>query len=355
MIRVGGFLVRRLAAGVFTLLALLLATFVVYWALPSTPSRIVYPQPQHLTDYQIRHGNHLLGLDRPKVVQYADYVWHLARGDLGKGWDGSVLVPVDHLQQPALNPVVLPAVRRTLSLILGGAFLVVLIAVPLGAFAGRRVGSLSDRTVMTITLIGICTHPMVLGNVLQIVFGYDHLRWFIDSGYCPLIRGPHDACGGVKDWASHLALPWLTFALLYLALYTRMIRASVSDTLHEEFVRTARAKGAGELRVMTRHVLPTASMRVLTMVGMEIGTAIGLCIYIEHVFNINGIAYQAVTAMGGASTDIDLPFTLAIVTMITLIVVLGNLVVDLLYAIVDPRTGWHRDEGHAKSGLSGVL
>ena len=91
------------------------------------------------------------------------------------------------------------------------------------------------------------------------------------------------------DWATHLILPWLTFALLFLALYTRMIRASVAETIHEDFVRTARAKGASQTRVLARHVLPSAGLRVLTMVGMEIGTAIGVCIYIESAFSIDGL------------------------------------------------------------------
>ena len=96
-----------------------------------------------------------------------------------------------------------------------------------------------------------------------------------------------------------------------------MIRVSVAETLHEDFVRTARAKGAGETRVMRRHVLPNATLQVLTMVGMEIGTAIGVCIYIEAVYGINGLGRLAVQAMGGATASIDLPLTLAIVTMIT--------------------------------------
>jgi peptide/nickel transport system permease protein len=134
-----------------------------------------------------------------------------------------------------------------------------------------------------------------------------------------------------------------------------MIRSSVADTLHEEFVRTARAKGAGELRVMRSHVLPPASMRVLTMVGMEVGTAIGVCIYIEAAFNMQGLGQVAVFAMGGASGPIDLPLTLAVVTLITAIVVIGNLVVDVLYAVVDPRATRETARGRAKSLVGGVF
>jgi peptide/nickel transport system permease protein len=169
------------------------------------------------------------------------------------------------------------------------------------------------------------------------------------------IAGAVTPCHGPGQWALHLVLPWITFALLFLALYTRMIRASVADTLHEDFVRTARSKGAREARVMRSHVLPSATLRVLTMVGMEIGTAIGICIYIESAFGIEGLGRAAVRVMGGAQSSIDLPFALAIVTMITLIVVVGNLVVDLLYAVFDPRAGRETARGRTKSLVGGVF
>jgi peptide/nickel transport system permease protein len=244
--------------------------------------------------------------------------------------------------------------------------------VPLGALAGSRIGSLRDRTISTASLIGICTHPMVLGLVLATVFGAEHLNWLPGGGYCTFgapggfgapspgggnaaVLGAVAPCHGPRQWALHLVLPWITFALLFLALYTRMIRASVADTLHEDFVRTARAKGAGAVRTMRSHVLPSATLRVLTMVGMEIGTAIGICIYIESAFGIGGLGRAAVRVMGGAQSSIDLPFTLGIVTMITLIVVVGNLVVDLLYAVFDPRAGRETARGRTKSLVGGVF
>ena len=353
--RLVGFLVRRLAAALFTLLALIAITFVIYWALPTSPERFVYPYAQFLTTYQIHHADHLLGLDRPKPVQYLDYLKQLAHGDIGRSWGGSQLVENKRLEQPALGPTLYPGLRITLSIILGGAVLVLLLAVPLGAYAGMRIGSIGDRIVSTTTLVGICTHPMVLGLILATVFGAEHLGWLPTYGYCPIFRGRTDACGGVGDWSSHLVLPWITFALLFLALYTRMIRASVAETLHEDYVRTARAKGAGTARIVGHHVLPPASLRVLTMVGMEIGTAFGICIYIESAFGMTGLARQAVFAMGGATAQIDLPFTLGIVVLVTLIVVIGNFVVDLLYAVLDPRTGRETARGRDKPLVGGVF
>jgi peptide/nickel transport system permease protein len=354
-VRLARYLVRRLAAALLTLLTLIAITFVIYWALPTTPAGFVYPYAQHLSNYQLGHANHLLGLDRSKPVQYLDYLKELAQGDIGRSWRGSQLVGNTRLEQPALGPTLYPGLRITLSIILGGAALVLLLAVPLGAFSGTRVGSLGDRVISTTTLVGICTHPMVLGLILATVFGAGHLGWVPTYGYCPIVRGPTDQCGGVGDWSAHLVLPWITFALLFLALYTRMIRASVAETLHEDFVRTARAKGASSARVVAHHVLPPAGLRVLTMIGMEIGTAFGICIYIESAFGMTGLARQAVFAMGGATSQIDLPFTLGIVVLVTLIVVIGNFLVDALYAVFDPRTGRESARGSDKPLLGGVF
>jgi peptide/nickel transport system permease protein len=359
--RIGVFLARRLATALFTLVALLALTYIVYWAIPSTPELFVYPVP-HLSAYQIHHADHLLGIDRPKIVQYLSYLWHLAHGDLGSAWTGTqIVVDNNHLQQPPVQALVMPELWATLSIILGGAVLVVLLAIPLGTYSGTRVGSMGDRAVSWSTLVGICTHPLVLGSLLATYIGAEHLNWLPSGGYCPM-RTPHlrgggvgATCSGVDQWALHLILPWITFALLFLALYTRMIRASVADTIHEDFVRTARAKGARESQVLRSHVLPSASLRVLTMVGMEIGTAIGVCIYIETAFGIQGLGRQAVFAFGGAQGGIDLPLTLGIVTLITLVVVIGNLIVDTLYVILDPRAGRETARGRQKSLVGGVF
>ncbi|MGN6798621.1 MAG: ABC transporter permease subunit, partial [Gaiellaceae bacterium] len=139
--------------------------------------------------------------------------------------------------------------------------------------------------------------------------------------------------------------------------YTRMIRASVAESIHEDYVRTARAKGARERRVMGFHVLPNASLRVLTMVGMDIGTALGVAVFVEFAYGIDGLARLSINAMTGdpASEATDLPMLLAVVTMIALIVVIGNLIVDTLYAVVDPRTGAADRPGRTKEIAAGVM
>jgi peptide/nickel transport system permease protein len=356
MTRVLVFLLRRAAAGVFTVWAMITIAFLVFWAIPSEPAHFVYPFSQHLTDYQIRRAHHLLGIDRPKIVQYGAYLWHLLQGDLGRSWEtyaqlpGSVAPSGQKFGLPSIGSQLADALHVTLSITLGGAVLVLLLAVPLGAIAGSRLRSLTDRTISLVALIGVCTHPMVIGLILRSAFG-DHLHWAPPEGYCPL-TGPYGGgCNNVGDWASHLALPWITFALLFLALYTRMIRASVAETLPEDFVRTARAKGASELRVMSRHVLPNAALRILTMIGMEIGTVIGVCVYIETAFGMEGLGRAGIFAMLG----LDLPRILGVVTVISIIVVVGNLIVDALYAIIDPRIRFAVERTRSKSLAGGVI
>jgi peptide/nickel transport system permease protein len=349
MTRVGAFLVRRIVASIFTLLAMILATFAIYWAIGSSPASFLYPFAQHLYPYQIHRANHVFGVDRPKVTQYADYVWRLAHGDFGTQWNGAHVDGYQHVAKVPIGSYLFADTRITASLLLGGAVLVLLIALPLGALTARYRNSIGDRIVSLLTLAAICTHPMVVGLILRTIFG-DRLRWLPESGYCTFIHhpaagpvagsffgAPAGCAGGPWPWFEHLILPWFSFALLFLALYTRMSRASVLEVMHEDFVRTARAKGASESRVVGIHVLPNAGIRILTMIGMEIGTAIGIAIYIEAAYGLGGLASLAVREFSGSA--LDLPVILAIVTMITLVVIVGNLIVDLVYVFVDPRVG----------------
>ena len=193
--------------------------------------------------------------------------------------------------------------RETLSIILGGAVLVLLLAIPLGAIAGRRIGSITDRTISLVALIAVCTHPMVVALMLRTFFG-DRLHWLPPTGYCQSVTLRATPAAAPAPGPSTSILPWITFALLFLALYIRMIRTGVHETLQEDFIRTARAKGVSENRIMRRHVLPNAGITILTMIGMEIATAIGVCVYIESAFGIYGLGNATIQAMFGT---LDLP------------------------------------------------
>jgi peptide/nickel transport system permease protein len=363
MKRVGLFLARRAAGGALTVVVIVTITFLMYWSLSPQPGRFVYPVGQKITDYQLRDGAHRLGADRPKLTQYGDWWWRVLHGDFGHMWSGATLN--DNVVTTApIGPRLYPSVRITLSILIGGAILAVLLSVPLGAIAGRRIGSTADKLISLGALVGVCTHPIVTGKLLTQWFGID-LHWLPVGGYCTFVKHPtppgyppgFDTCGGPVAWTTHLIMPWFTFAFLFLALYTRMIRASVAESIHEDYVRTARAKGARERRVMARHVLPNASLRVLTMVGMDIGTALGVAVFVEFAYGLFGLAQLSIGAMTGdpSAEATDLPMLLAVVTVIALIVVVGNLIVDALYAVVDPRITIGDRPGRTKEIAAGVM
>ena len=184
---------------------------------------------------------------------------------------------------------------------------------------------------MTFVLIRISAHPIWIGLIFAYFFGY-RLHITPITGYCDFIN-PSTDCGGPVQWAYHLVLPWMTFAILFAALYVRMIRANTLDTMNEDYVRTARAKGAPEWLVLRSHVLRNAMLPVVTMLGMDIGAAFGTAIFTETIFNLPGLGNTALQSI----QSFDLPVTQGVVIFGTLSILTANLIVDLLYAVIDPR------------------
>jgi len=357
--RVARYLLRRLARAVLTLLIMIAVAFALVFPVDKNPPvGDFFSHRPPFSPKEVRAVDHLFYLHQSKVLLYLHFLGQLVRGNIG---DGHQLVGTHVTNTGSLGPILFPAYGATLSILFGGAVLVVLFSLPLGAISGKRVGSWADRIISFVALVLVCTHPMMLGLILRSAGGA--VKWLPTGGYCPLTGhsgititsagNTAMTCGGPLDWSEHLALPWLTFALLFLALYTRIVRANVAETMTEDYVRTARAKGASETRLIVRHVLPSAGLRVLTMVGMEISTAIAVSIYIETAFGINGLGRLAVQLLGTPPLDLD--WAVAIVTLITLLVVVGNFVVDVLYAVLDPRAGvFARPEG-TKSLLGGAF
>jgi peptide/nickel transport system permease protein len=206
-----------------------------------------------------------------------------------------------------------------------------LIALPLGILSALRPRSLLDRITMIFVLVGISAHPVWIGLIFSFIFGYK-LGLTPITGYCNAIN-PATSCGGPVQWAYHMILPWLTFALLFAALYARMIRANVTEALNEDYVRTARAKGAPEWQVMRSHVLRNALLPVVTMLGMDISVGLGGAVFTESVYSLPGLGHTLVQSLDGP----DLPIMIGIVVFATVCIILINLMVDLLYAVIDPR------------------
>jgi peptide/nickel transport system permease protein len=187
---------------------------------------------------------------------------------------------------------------------------------------------------MIFVLIGVSAHPIWIGLIFEYVFGVK-LGWTPIANYANFfgaIPGSGQP-GGPWQWFYHLILPWITFAILFAALYVRMIRANVMEALNEDYVRTARAKGAPERRVLFSHVLRNALLPVVTMLGMDIGVALGGAIFTETVYQLHGLGWSLVTAIGAN----DFATVEGVVVFATIAILSLNLLVDLAYAWIDPR------------------
>jgi peptide/nickel transport system permease protein len=310
--------------------AVTIVTYIIFYAIPADPARLACGQ--RATAECIKRAAHYLGTDRPLYVQYGKFFGRLMPASFSGG---------PHFKEPSLgrsfttrlsvNYVVAQAAPVTASLVIGGAIFWMLIALPIGILSALRPRSLLDRISMVFVLIGISAHPVWIGLLFAYFFGFK-LGAFPITGYCDFIN-PSGSCGGPVQWAYHLFLPWCTFAILFAALYVRMIRANVMEALSEDYVRTARAKGAPEWLVMRSHVLRNALLPIVTMLGMDIGLALGGAIFTESVYGLPGLGKTAINAIG----NFDLPTVQGIVVFATITIITFNLFVDLLYAVIDPR------------------
>jgi peptide/nickel transport system permease protein len=324
------YLIRRLMWACVLFVAVTIVTYIIFYAIPADPARLACGQ--RATAECIKRAAHYLGTDRPLYVQYGKFFGRLMPASFHGG---------PHLKEPSLgrsfttrlsvNYVVGQAAPVTASLVFGGAIFWMLIALPVGILSALRPRSLLDRISMVFVLIGISAHPVWIGLLFAYFFGFK-LGAFPITGYCDFIH-PSGNCGGPVQWAYHLFLPWCTFAILFAALYVRMIRANVMEALSEDYVRTARAKGAPEWLVMRSHVLRNALLPIVTMLGMDIGLALGGAIFTESVYGLPGLGKTVINAIG----NFDLPTVQGIVVFATIAIITFNLLVDLLYAVIDPR------------------
>jgi peptide/nickel transport system permease protein len=324
----GPYVVKRLLGAVVTLLAMTLVTFVIFYVIPQDPARAVVPL-QNPTEEQLEQAREYLGTDRPLVVQWAQFVWRLAHGSFGLtfGRPGA---------RQDVTDVLFDAAPVTLSLVAGSLLLWLSFALVFGTLVAVRPRSRLDRTILVVTIVAVSFHPVSIALGLKYLFGAE-LGLAPFGGYCPLTSddGP-GGCGGPADWASHLALPWIAFALPFLALYTRMTRAMVGETLQERWVVTARAKGAPEPRVLRSHVLRVSLLPVVTLLGLDLGLVIGTAAFTEIVFELPGLGRLAYVSLRGSGV-FDLPTLLGVVVFTTAFVVVFNLVVDVLVPVLDPR------------------
>src|SRR6266567_149574 len=316
------YLIRRLIWAVLLFLVVTFVTFVIFFMTPADPARTVCGG-EKANPQCIHEATHKLGLDKPVYVQYWKFLNRLVvHGSLGTSF----------ITGESVNHIIAQAAPVTASLVFGGAILWMIIALIVGIFSALRPRSLLDRVAMITVLIGISAHPVWLGYIFSYIFGF-RLGWTPIAGYANFFHAPPGLPSGPWQWFYHMILPWCTFAILFAALYVRMIRANVMETMNEDFVRTARAKGAPERRVLFSHVLRNALLPVVTMLGMDIGVALGGAIFTETVYQLPGLGRSLII---GVQSN-DFATVQGVVVFATIAILLFNLIVDVLYAWIDPR------------------
>jgi peptide/nickel transport system permease protein len=314
------YLARRLMWAAALFIVVSVVTYVIFFIIPVDPARKACGQ--RATETCIRNATHYLGLDKPAYIQYLRFLERLVIDqDLGKSFVG----------RRDVNEIVLDAAPVTASIAAGGLIIMLVMAFPIGILSALRPRSLLDRFAMTFSLAAISIPSFWIGLMAAYLISFK-LGLTPIAGYCDLFS-PSTACGGVQQWASHLVLPWIVFGIHNAAYYVRMIRAQVMEVMSEDYVRTARAKGAPERQVLRSHVLRNAMMPIVTMLGMDVGFVLGGLFFLEYVFSMPGLGNLAIDSI----TEFDYPVTMGVVIFGTVAIIAANLIVDLLYLVIDPR------------------
>jgi peptide/nickel transport system permease protein len=307
------YLIRRVLATIPVMAFVALFVFSLLYIAPGDPAAVIAGDQASPADVErIRQG---LGLDRPFLVRFSEWVFRIFQGDLGISIFTSL--PVTSLIRQRIEP--------TVSLMLLTLVFAVTIAVPMGVIAAWKSGTWIDRSVMAFAVFGFSVPVFVVGYLLAYVFALE-LDWLPVQGYTPFARG-------FWPWLENLILPAITLGFVYIALIARITRATMLDVLQQDYVRTARSKGASQTSILFVHALKNAAVPIVTVIGIGIALLIGGAVVTESVFAIPGLGRLTVDAI----LRRDYPVIQGVVLMFSFVYVLINLLIDVLYTLLDPR------------------
>jgi len=308
-----GYILRRLAATVPVMLIVAVLVFLMLRLTPGDPAAII--AGDNANSEQIAQIRNRLGLDQPLFSQFFIWLLNIFHGDFGESF----------FFKKTVAELIASRIEPTIALSLFTITLAVAIAVPLGVLAAYRQGTWIDKVVMGFSVLGFSVPVFVIGYSLIYLFAIK-LNWLPVQGYQRLA----DGFGG---FLTRLLLPSLTLSVIYVALIARMTRASVIDVLGEDYIRTARAKGQAELKVLFKHALKNAAVPIVTVIGLGVALLIGGVVVTESVFTIPGLGRLTVDAVLAR----DYPTIQAVILLFSFVYVLINLIIDLVYTLVDPR------------------
>ena len=307
------FILSRLASTVPVLLVVSITVFLVLRLAPGDPAAVI--GGSNATTEDIAAIRQSLGLDKSLLQQFLIFIGNLLHGDLGRSY---------YFNKP-VTTLIAERVGPTLSIASGTMLFAVALAVPMGTLAAWRMGGWLDRLVMGFSVLGFSVPVFVVAYLLIMPLSLK-LGWLPVQGYVP-------PSSGLAAWASHLVLPWIALGTVYVALLARVTRASVSEALTEDYIRTARAKGVSQTAVLFRHALVNAAVPIVTVVGIGVALLIGGVVVTETVFAIPGLGSMTVEAV----LNRDFPVIQGVVLFFAFANVAINLLVDLCYLALDPR------------------
>ncbi|UEM23073.1 ABC transporter permease [Skermanella mucosa] len=321
MAAIASFLGRRLIKSVFILFAIVVINFLLVRAAPGDPAMVMAGEAGAADQQYVEQLREQFGLDRPLYEQLGIYLADVATGDLGYSY---------RQQRPVWDLI---ADRLPPTLILTGcAFILALTAgILLGTLAAMNVGRWSDTAITVLALLSYATPIFWVGLMLILLFSVQ-LGWLPAFGY-ETVGGGYEGLDRAADIATHLILPVVTLGLFYMAVYARLTRASILEVRDMDFVKTARAKGLTETRIVFRHVLRNAILPVITFAGIQAGQLVGGSILVETVFAWPGIGRLAFDAV----LQRDYQVLLGIFFVTSVMVIVFNIITDLVYSLVDPR------------------
>jgi peptide/nickel transport system permease protein len=308
-----GYFFRRLLGTIPVMLVVAVFIFLMLRLTPSDPAAVI--AGDNATTEQVAQIRSQLGLDRPMIEQFVIWSGKVLRGDLGESF----------FFKKTVASLIGERIEPTLSLALFTMVLAVLIAVPLGVLAAHRQGSWIDRIVMGFSVLGFSMPSFVVAYLLIYLFAV-WLNWLPVQGYQRIAEG----LGG---WVRGLVLPSLTLSVIFVALIARMTRTSMLEVLSEDYIRTARAKGQSERKVLFRHALRNAAVPIVTVIGLGVALLIGGVVVTESVFTIPGLGRLTVDAVLAR----DYPTIQAVILLFSFVYVMINLAVDMIYTVLDPR------------------
>lgn len=306
-------LARRILATVPVLVVVALIVFLMLRLAPGDPAAIIVGNSG--TSADIARVRAQLGLDESLPLQFVHWVGQLAHGNLGESY----------FMKMKVTDLIAQRIEPTVSLSALTLVITILLAIPLGVVAAWRHGGWLDRLLMGFSVLGFSIPSFVIGYLMIWAFAL-HWHWFPTQGYVRFNDG-------FWGWLHHLVLPAITLSIIYVALIARVTRAAVAEALTEDYIRTARAKGVSEFRVLLRHALANAAIPIATVIGIGVALLIGGVVVTETVFAIPGLGQLTVDAV----LSRDFPLIQAITLFFSVIYVIINLLVDLSYLVLDPR------------------